>query len=105
MEKKQYKLPKRYFKESNYAVELSKELDNDADGLIFDRYFHDIGMQLHIDVLFEKINKDGDTWFLGGNRHVQMVLQEHTDHYLLSLTPLDEQGDSIIQTLNLENIM
>jgi hypothetical protein len=105
MKQQQFKIPKSFFKESQYAVNLSDELKNDAEGLIFDRYFHDIGMSLHIDVLFKKATKDGDTWFLGGDHHVQMELQEDSDHYVLTLTPLDEHGKSLIKTLNIENLM
>jgi hypothetical protein len=106
MKQQQYKIPKSYFRESQYAVNLSNEFESDAEGLIFDHFIHEIGMQLHIDVLFERATKDGDTWFLGRDRHVQILLKDdNSEHYVLTLSPLDELGESRINTLHLENLM
>lgn len=102
--KKEYNIPKRFFEKSTYANSVSMDLGNDAEGLIFDRYFHDIGTQLHIDVVFEKQDTDGDTWFLGGNNHIQMVVKEELNDYLLIITALDEQGESLLQNFNLDSV-
>ncbi|MBM6618176.1 hypothetical protein [Bacillus suaedaesalsae] len=102
--KQEYKIPKSFFEESQYAQKVSMELNNDAGGLIFDRYFHDIGMQLHIDVVFEKQDRDGDTWFLGGNDHVQMIVNDEQEFYLLTITALDEQGHTLLQSFNIDSI-
>lgn len=102
--KQEYKIPKSFFEESNYAQNVSMDLENDADGLIFDRYFHDIGTHLHIDVVFEKQDQNGDTWFLGGNNHIQMVVNDESDDYILTITALDEEGRSLLQSFNIDSI-
>ncbi|KAA0546597.1 hypothetical protein FZW96_15260 [Bacillus sp. BGMRC 2118] len=102
--KQVYRIPKSFFQDSQYAQNVSMELNNNEDGLIFDRYFHDIGLQLHIDVVFEKQDRDGDTWFLGGNDHVQMTVIEQQDDYLLTVTALDEQGKTALQSFKIDSI-
>lgn len=102
--KQEYKIPKSFFEKSTYAQSVSMDLENDADGLIFDRYFHDIGTQLHIDVVFEKQDRDCETWFLGGNNHIQMIVKDESDDYLLTITAHDEEGRLLLQSFNIDTI-
>ncbi|MFD1735368.1 hypothetical protein ACFSCX_02205 [Bacillus salitolerans] len=98
MNQKQYVIPKSYFQHSLYADKLSSELDSAAEGLLFDRFVHDVGADLHLDVLYDKSSLNGDCWFLGGDQHIKMFLEEQDDeHYQLILTPLSQEGITLIE--------
>ncbi len=102
MKQVQYRINKIYFQDSSYAINVSHDLDNDAEGLIFDRFIHDLGIMLHIDVLYEKASKSDERWYIGGNQHLQVSLDDHGEEYLLTLTPLTEHGNEIINSMSLE---
>jgi hypothetical protein len=100
---KQLKIPVTYFKQSNYALELSNELDNDANGLIFDRFIHDLGVELIIDIVYEKSNNEPNRWFLGRNKDLELFLDAHNEkYYELTINPLSQKGESQIEKLQIE---
>ncbi|MFZ3589290.1 hypothetical protein ACOI1C_08345 [Bacillus sp. DJP31] len=86
MKQVQYIIKKKYFQDSSYALQVSHELDNDSEGLIFDRFIHDLGAMLHLDVLYEKVVDNAEQWYIGGDQHLQVLLYDHDEEYLLSLT-------------------
>ncbi|WP_456275810.1 hypothetical protein [Bacillus sp. AK128] len=97
---KKYRIPTTYFTNSQYAMELSNELENDASGLIFDRFIHDLGAQLLIDIKYEKSIKDPNRWILGSNQDVELYLDVlNQSYYELTITPISEKGEMKIQQL------
>jgi hypothetical protein len=104
MKQHQYKIPRNYFISSPYATHLSNELDNDAEGLIFDRFIHDIGTQLNVDIVYKKTTKADDHWFLGENQHIEVLLDDFDEeHYLLTLTPLSVHGTELISNVQIDS--
>jgi hypothetical protein len=104
MKQQHYKIPKNYFISSPYATHLSNELDNDAEGLIFDRFIHDIGTQLNVDIVYGKTTSNEDQWFLGGNQHIEVLLDDlDGEYYLLTLTPLSAHGAELISNVQIDS--
>ncbi|WP_246938548.1 hypothetical protein [Bacillus pinisoli] len=97
----EYKIPTTFFSKSEYAKELSDELENDAEGLIFDQFIHDIGAQLHIDIIYKRLSPEQYRWLLGKNQDVEVFLDSHHEkYYQLSIIPLTPLGEQ--QALQLE---
>jgi hypothetical protein len=103
MKKHYYKIPMSYFRNSDYAVELINELENNALGLIFDRFIHDLGAQLLVDIVYEKSNGENNRWYLGGNRDVELYLDTYDEQfYELTINSLSPNGELQIQKLQAE---
>jgi hypothetical protein len=104
MNQKRFNIHKNFFHDSNYAIQLSNELENNETGLIFDRFIHDIGTELQIDVVYNhSVIESRNRWFLGGNEHIEMMLEdENQDSYQLILTSLTEQGHLLLKHIELE---
>ncbi|MBM7659695.1 hypothetical protein JOC85_000462 [Bacillus mesophilus] len=104
MKKHHYKIPISYFSSSEYAVKLSHELDNNAEGLIFDSFIHDLGAELLIDIVYGKANSENNRWYLGGNKDVELYLDSYDEKfYELTINPLSPHGELQIQNLQSVN--
>ncbi len=84
-----------FFQSSHYAKKVVEELNNDAEGLIFDEFVHDIGAQLKIDVIYDKKGKS--KWLLGEDSHVKLYLEENPGLYTFTFIGTTPQGEKQIQ--------
>ncbi|QOR67658.1 hypothetical protein IM538_05830 [Cytobacillus suaedae] len=84
-----------FFQTSEYAKKIVEELNNDAEGLIFDEFVHDIGAQLKIDVVYDKQSKS--KWLLGEDANVKLYLEENPGVYTFTFIGTTPQGEQQIQ--------
>ncbi|MCA1031145.1 hypothetical protein LCL95_08930 [Bacillus timonensis] len=93
---KTLQVKKAFFEDSDYAKKIIEQAENDAEGLIFDEFVHEIGAFLEIDVIYESLNEDETRWLIGEDRHVKLLLDEEEVTFNFEFHAKTETGEALI---------
>jgi hypothetical protein len=63
-----------FYRDSPYAKVLTKELEDDSYGLVFNEFLHEIGSMLEVDIIYNQVNRT--KWVHADEEHLLITLNK-----------------------------
>lgn len=78
MDAKNLTINENFFLTSSFAENIKDEQHDNSYGLIYDQFFHDIGMYLDVDIIWD--HADELKWVIAKDREMDIILLDKGEH-------------------------
>ena len=104
MERVSLLLQPSFYQSSPYATYIRTEEKNDANGLIFYEFIHEIGILIESDIVFKPL--DHSTWVLADNADLQVRFhRDNQEKEQFDFIAKSSKGQQLISKLQHANLL